>query len=287
LAAGLALLARVSMGVGLYAALGFLLLVILVRESRQGSASGQLLMPIAILLGSAMLAGFVNYQRWGNPFVFADTRLYLHNDEIPDRVLRAHIYGLFNLSRVPFGILYYFFPVWILRRGDGHLLLEEHQRRLIDVTEMPPSSFFLTDPLLMALLLYALWCLLSVQRSAGIDRPNVLAIGVGLTAAALLMLSAISMNFRYRIEFYPLIEFGAFLGFILLCRHASAATWGRGIGTLTITLTVLGILGSHVVMIMYKVSGYGSSIDSMHSGVVAYYQKHIQAWPSLARWIPH
>ena len=187
-----------------------------------------------ILLGFSALAGLVNYYRWGDPLVFADYRLYLTNSEEPGWLPLTKAYGLFNLSRIPFGIIYYFFPIWILRRNDGHRLLEEHQRHFIESTELPPSTFFLTDTLLMLLLLYAVWSLLRARRSAGIDRPSALAIGTGLTAPCLLMLSAISMNFRYRIEFYPLIEFGAFLGFLLLCKHTWTATTLRKVRTLAI-----------------------------------------------------
>jgi len=96
------------------------------------------------------------------------------NELFPDRLPRTQIYGLFNLSRVPFGIVYYFFPIWVLRRADGHLLFEEHQWRLIDATELPPSSFFLTDTLLMLLLSYAGWSLLNARRSDGINRLHAL-----------------------------------------------------------------------------------------------------------------
>jgi hypothetical protein len=300
--AGLALLARVSTGVGLYAALGLLVLAMLVREPSQGSGpqraatgatpilvrllSSQFLLPILLLLGFAVLTGLVNYQRWGHPLVFADYRLHIMNEYFPDRMPRTEAYGLFNLSRVPFGIVYYYFPIWVLFRHDGHLLFEEHQRRLMDATELPPSSFFLTDPILMLLLLYAGWSLLSARRSAGINRLHALAIGTGLTVPCLLMLSAISMNFRYRIEFYPLMEFGAFLGFVLLCSHPLAASSLRRVRTLAIASAALGILGSHAIMMLYKLSDLGPSIKLLRVGVFAYYLQKIQShWPWLGSWM--
>jgi hypothetical protein len=42
---------------------------------------------------------------------------------------------------------------------------------------------------------------------------SALAIECGFVAPCVLMLTALAMNFRYRLEFFPLIEFGAFLGF--------------------------------------------------------------------------
>jgi putative flippase GtrA len=289
--AGLALLTRVSMGIGLYTALALLLIVILIQSVWQGASTGpeakskpslallwrQFLAPALVLLVFAMLVGLVNYGRWGDPLVFADYRSYLMNALYPDRLARTEAYGLFNLERVPFGLVYYFLPIWVLVRGDGQLLFEEHQRRLMDATELPPSSFFLTDPLLILVCVYAAWALLSLRRSSGVNRLHVLAIAAGLGAACLLMLSAISMTFRYRIEFYPLMEFGAFLGFFLLCRSRLATISLRAVSTAVIASASLGILASHAVLVLYKTSYFGPPIDLLRRGVVAYYLERIHS----------
>jgi hypothetical protein len=192
-------------------------------------------------------------------------------------------YGLFNLSRLPFGFVYYFFPIWVLRGTDGHLLFEDYQRQLMDAVELPPSSFFLTDALLMMLLLYVGWSLLGRWRRGGMNGLHALTIGTGLAAPCLLMLSAISMNFRYRIDFYPLIEFGAFLGFLLLCRRPSAQTPIRRVRLLAIASTAIAIVGSHVVLVLYKLSGFGPASELTRIGVVAYYLHQIHAyWPAFA-----
>jgi hypothetical protein len=285
LVAGLALLTRVFMGVGLYAALGLLVLVMLVREPSQEDdpqraasratpflarlVSSQFMPPILILLSFAVLTGLVNYQRWGHPLVFQDYRLYIMYERHPDQLLRTEAYGVFNLSRISFGLIYYFCPIWVLLRSDGHLLFEEHQQRLIHATELPPSSLFLTDPLLLLLLLYAGWSLLSVRRSAGMNRLHALAIGTGLATAGLPILSAMYMSHRYRIEFYPLVEFGALLGFFLVGRLPLAATSLRRVGALAIAAATLGVFGSHVIMSLYGVSTYD---------IVAYYQQWIHSY---------
>ena len=284
LLAGLALLARVSMGIGLYAALG-LLLVSLASEShpkkekslaaistlKDRILSARFLLPLLILLGFAVIGGYVNYQRWGDPTVFADFNLHLMNDEYPDRRPRTEAYGLFNLLRIPFGLIYYFFPIWVIHRQDGHLVLEEHQRRLIDATELPPSSFFLTDPLFVLLLLYTGWLLLKTRRGTGINWRSAVAVGSGLSVAWVLMLAAISMNFRYRIEFYPLFELGGFLGFFALCRSSLPAHAMPRLRVISIVLCAIGILASHLVMIMYKLSEFGPAIDKLRPGVITYY----------------
>jgi len=62
--AGLALLTRVTFGIGLYAASGCLLLA--------RGRPRDLLAPCCILLAFAAMAGVVNEGRWGNPFTIAE-----------------------------------------------------------------------------------------------------------------------------------------------------------------------------------------------------------------------
>src|SRR5437870_50181 len=69
-AAGLCLITRVSTALGLYLALGLLMLQLLWQEWRAGRPLrllGQMIPAAAVLLAFVAVAGFVNYQRWGNP----------------------------------------------------------------------------------------------------------------------------------------------------------------------------------------------------------------------------
>jgi hypothetical protein len=54
---------------------------------------------------------------------------------------------LFNIKRLWYGILYYFFPIWTIIRPNGQFLFSEFEARLIDHIETPPASFLLSDPL--------------------------------------------------------------------------------------------------------------------------------------------
>jgi hypothetical protein len=140
--AGLALLTRVTFGVGLYAALAMLMLV----QAR--------LYPRAalILLGFAIATGAVNQGRWGNPLVFADfTRYAMSLDTEPERLAHFAAYGAFNPARIWLGLSYYFLPVWAIARSDGQLLFSEAQGRMIDSMELPIGSFLVSDPLLLVL----------------------------------------------------------------------------------------------------------------------------------------
>ena len=90
---------------------------------------------------------------------------------------------------------------------------------MIDANEMPPSSFFVSDPLLVLLcgvFLRALWR--KQWAGTGLQRPRrSLALFAGFGAQILLILIASSMTFRYRMEFYPSLELMAFLGFYAIC----------------------------------------------------------------------
>jgi hypothetical protein len=291
LVAGLALIARVSTGLGLFAAIVLLLATLLCTRDRDSGleldaqrdmpvyrclTSSRFMVPLLILVGFCALTGLVNYYRWGNPLTFANYHLYLTNTEYPDWLRLTQVYGLFNLSRIPFGVVYYFVPIWVFHRPDGHLLFEEHQRRIIESTELPPSSFFLTDPLLLLLFLYAAWSIVKARHTQGISRLQVLSVGIGLAVPCLLMLSAISMNFRYRIEFYPLIEFGAFLGFVLLNRAQLQWQVAR-LRLLVLASACVGVFASQVVLILYKVSDFGPATEHLQPGVFHYYWRLI-AW---------
>src|SRR5213075_2801565 len=106
-----------------------------------------LIAPAAIVLTFAAVAGFINLMRWGSPWVFADPQGYLWAImNAPERMARVQQYGEFNPVRIGYMLMYYFFPVWIFHDADGSLLWSAFQQRAIDSIELPPSSFFLSDP---------------------------------------------------------------------------------------------------------------------------------------------
>ncbi|HEY1797164.1 MAG TPA: hypothetical protein VGG57_13720 [Stellaceae bacterium] len=196
--AGMCLLTRVSTALGLYLALGFLWLVVVWRDRRWRQVA-----PIAILLGFAAMAGAINLARWGNPLVFADLSRALIGARFPDRLARLHRYGEFNLARLPFGLSYYLFPIWAL----PELIWTGFRDRMFDSVELPPASFLVSDPLLVALAVYG-----AIDTARRRDRL-VLPVLLGFLVPIGLMLTAISLTFRYRLEFYPFLELAAFVGF--------------------------------------------------------------------------
>jgi hypothetical protein len=238
LCAGLALLTRVSFGIGLYAAFGLFLAAR--WRPRDWPA------PVCVLLAFVAMVGIVNTGRWGDPFTFADfSRFDLSQDAAPDRLGRLAAYGTFNPARIWLGLGYYFFPIWIWIRSDGHVLFAESQATLMDAMELPPGSFFLTDPLLLGL---------AIAGAASIRDRARAALLLGLCAPPVLMLCAISMAHRYRMEFYPML--------FLAALYATAAA-GRRTDTRpafrawVIGSTVAGIIASHGMAVLDARSPWG------------------------------
>jgi hypothetical protein len=279
LLAGLALLTRVSTGLGLYAATGLLLLALIIdaavgnesvsRRSLAGrlltaTLSRQVLVPTMILIGFLVATGLVNFFRWGSPTTFADFSLDLMNEFYPDRLPRMHTYGLFNIARIPFGLGYYFVPIWMFEGTDGQLLFDAEQTRLFDAVELPPSSFFLTDLLPIAFIVFLAASILRPQSSRPISLVQLLALAGGLAVPCVLMLTAIYTAYRYRMEFYPEIDLLALLGFYSATSSAGALAVLHRYRSWTIAATLVSIISAHGMLLLYNHSPGGPAQPVLH-----------------------
>ena len=281
--AGLCLLTRVSTALGLYLALGCICLRLAWADLRSlnphaiGLRLRQFLWPTAILVCCAAVTFFINEQRWGNPLVFVDlTRSIKTVTQYADRFERERLYGDFNPIRLGYGLFYYFLPVWILRDGSGQLLWQGFAERTLDSAELPPAGFLVTDPLLLGL---AVCGILYLIRDRALPRRGLIGLtGLALSVPAMLMLIAVHMTFRYRMEFYPLFELFGFIGFGYI---ATAAAHGRGIGRWTAkateTVVAMGALWSivvaHGLWFVYVLSPFGPAWMEMHgAGVIEFYR---------------
>ena len=118
----------------------------------------RILAPITILGFFGGVVGVVNFQKWGNPFTFADYRYatYAGFQENALEVLRN--YGTFNLGRLWIEALYYSTGIpWLLK--GLHPFAEFLHARYQGI-EAPPFTPLLTNPitiLLTAIGLYRLW----------------------------------------------------------------------------------------------------------------------------------
>ena len=254
LAAGLALITRVSTGVGLYAALGLLMLwhswpgrMAPVAWLRAMLAP-RMLVALAILVAFLAATLGVNWARWGNPFTVMDVRLHIMNIRYPERMARVVATGEFNVGRLWFGLMYYFAPIWFLYPPGGNLLFADYAQRLVE-TELPPGSFLLSDPLL--LILGAMFLAQAWRRRR--ECAATLALAAGLLLPILLMLTMIFMNFRYRPEFYPFLTLIALAGVLALARHGGGERLARWAWPLTLT----GVLFAHFQLFLHMLSDPG------------------------------
>jgi hypothetical protein len=164
-------------------------------------ASKRTAVGLAILLGFVTLCGIVNYQRWGDPLKLTDFRSIGYVAD-PGRLARLEASGVFN------GVFYYFFPIWTIIRPDGQFLFSEFETRMLDGVEPPPSSFLLSDPLLLVLGGAFLLRLPRLARERLLDLRAVMAVMIG----------------------FPLLEFTDFLGFYAICADLAGFPHYRAAG---------------------------------------------------------
>ena len=285
--AGFALLARVTAGVALYLAL-FLLLVALAsppdvnlfrhplsvaRQLGRNFVRAPTIVPLAILALFMAATGAVNYFRWGNPMMFANYDLYAQAHSYPNFLPSLHTYGAFNVRRIPFGLVYYFFPIWVLHGPGGRLLFERMLTSLIGVIGLPPCTFLLTDLLPLAFiasLAIAVWR----KSRSGLAVPGrwAAAISLGLLAPCVLMLGFTWVLFRYRLEFYPELEFLAFLGlFLTVTDPAMLLKFTRCRRWLAAALLV-SVFASMTAFVLSNLSGDEAPQLLLQHGVVNYYK---------------
>ena len=275
--AGLCLLTRVSTSIGLYAACGAIMLPEFITEARIRSSRliQTILLPLAVLILFAAICGYINYARWGSPLTFQDYRYYnilTVNDPAYDVLIN---YGYFHVRRIPFGLQYYFLPVWTIIGPDGHFLFRAIQDRLYYTVELPPATFFASDPLL---------CFLAVLGCARLRRDRSIArlVAVCFMVPGLLILMAIAATFRYRMEFYPFFEFLALFGLLSLPgKIVARPRLLTGACGLMIAVT---IISSHVFLLAYKISPWGDSAVVEKIGWTAAYHEYFRlTYPGIGR----
>lgn len=280
--AGCTVLTRPTMGVALLAALALLMVVLAWRE-RAGSPRGRLagaaagrwrmMAPALVILAFLAAAGGVNLARWGHPLTFADMTLQAELlAEYPDRLARIQAQGLFDPRRLGLGIVYYFVPVWVFTR-DGRFLFHDDIERLFDAFELPPSSFFLSDPLTMALA--AIGCAAALRGTVpGVARGPALAVLAGLALSPALMLVAWYMAFRYRVEFMPLFLLAAGIGAIRVSHWMAGASAPAARRAMLAMAVLLGlqVAAAHAFAVIYRASPLGPSLWVAPRGLVAGYR---------------
>jgi hypothetical protein len=276
--AGLAFNTRVPIGVALY--LGTVILIAWTAWSRHAPeqrqwrcpASGRVFasavsalardshisLPVFVLGLGAVAGGIVNFGRWGNPFVFGANYTYWiqHN---PNVIVAIRDYGAFNFDRIGIALLYYATGIpYILKSVPP---FAEFFRSA--VMEAPPLTPLLTNPLtviLSGLGLYRLWFRPDLQpRSLAMLRIAL----IGHASAVVLILTCFTFTLRYRFDFAPFMTLAAFVGYRSLSITAAgfSGTWRRRILVAAVGLCVLGVVGSHYILLVHKVWSIGVPME--------------------------
>jgi hypothetical protein len=259
--AGLAINTRASIGVALY--LGTTLLVAWAAWKRQAGGTSttirglasdpSITLPIAVLLLFAIAVGAVNFARWGNPFTFVDFRYYYWGLRHANFLGILQNYGEINFGRMWIGGLYYAAGIPYLLKGV-HPFAEFLDSRIAAI-EAPPFSPFLTNPLTIFLAgsgVYHLWRRPSLSPQAVATLRLAL---VGHSSAVLLILAAMYLTMRYRFDFAPFMTMAALIGYRAISFTAAEGPegWRKRLRIAAASLCVLGVLGSHYVLLIHKV----------------------------------
>jgi len=277
--AGLAINTRAPIGVALY--LGTVILIAWAAWSRHapertqwrwpanakvlvGAVSAlardpRIWLPVLVLGLLAAADGIVNFGRWGNPFAFSGGNHTYWIERHPNVMVAVRDYGVFNLGRIGIAVLYYATGIpYILKSAPpfaGFLRC--------CVIEAPPLTPLLTNPLTVLLAgvgLYRLWCRPDLQpRSLAMLRIAL----IGHASAVVLILAFFTFTLRYRFDFAPFMTLAAFVGYRSLSITAAgfSGTWRRRILVAAVGLCVLGVLGSHYILLVHKVWSIGVPME--------------------------
>jgi hypothetical protein len=97
---------------------------------------------------------------------------------------------------------------------------------------------------------------------------------VALTIPGILIMMASYMAFRYRMEFYPLLEFGAFVGFWHLLSREPARWRGAFIGA-----AIAAVVVAQISWAVYLISPFASAEEKMDGmGWVEFYHLSLRRW---------
>jgi hypothetical protein len=272
--AGLAINTRAPVGVALY--LGTILLVAWTtwcqyasdRRTQQFSdketgLSSTILAPIAILGVAAVVAGVINFERWGNAFTFADFHYWdMRVNNYPNLAEILRKYGEFNVGRIWIGALYYATDIPYLLHTLSPFA-EFLRSRIVIIEAGPPMTPVLTNPLTIILAgigLYRVWWKLELST----QRVAILRLALlGHASAVILLLGFFAFHARYRFDFAPFMTLAALIGYgsVTMAVTEARDPWLKRVRIGAAGLCFLGILSSHYELLLYKVYGWVVPMD--------------------------
>ena len=252
--AGLAMNTRPSVGFDLVVGFGLIWLMCVRAEFLKGGfreTFPQLLLSGTILGIGLGIAGAVNFVRWGNPLTFVNfeySDLYVSN---PARMEIYRNFGTFNVFRIPFSALQYMtsIPYFAIKSVHFYNLIG----KTYDNMEGPPSSPFLTQPILIYLAAVGFKEMLRNLVSA--------AAYIGHILCGLLLCAALYTALRYEADLAGLYILPAAFGYPLVAHNLSQMPLKKKRATQLILslFLVIGIISSHYVYLMSSIYSLGTS----------------------------
>jgi hypothetical protein len=268
--AGVAFNTRGSVGVGLYVATFLLVLWSAWRWHRPARLSAAhagsmataigavardpvIIVTLGILTALAVMAGIVNFERWGNPLIFGgDANNYIVLKEKPDEVRMFNTYGAFNIQRIWVGFLYYATGIPWLVKGitpfSGFLHARYHS------IEGPPLVPLLTNPLTIILAGIGIYQLWRCPKSYPGGNPILWLTLAGHAVVIVIIFTVLSLTVRYRFDLAPFMTLAAFIGYRSFCLAAAEVgdASQKRLRIAAITLCLVGILFSHYTLLLHK-----------------------------------
>jgi hypothetical protein len=275
--AGLALNTRAPIGVALY--LGTSLLVAWIAWCRN-ALSDQLPMvgkvqlsltvlpPIAVLGLAAMVAGLINFERWGDALTFADFHDYDMKANVYTNLNEVlHNYGEFNVGRIWIGALYYATGIPYFLKDVPPFAEFLHARimggaRIIAI-EGPPITPVLTNPITIVLAGIGLYRVFWKPDIGTRDVTILHLVLIGHASAVFLILAAMTYTMRYRFDFAPFMTLAALVGYrsVLIVITGAREFWTKRMRIGMLSLCFLGIISSHYLLLIHKVWSHGVPME--------------------------
>ena len=176
---------------------------------------------------------------------------------------RSVIIGVFNLDRIGIGVLYYGSGIpYILKSAPpfaGFLRCSRDRGATAYAASHQPSN----RPPWRRRSLSPLVAAGSPPRSLAILQLVL----IGHASAVVLVLAFPLLPLRYRFDFAPFMTLAAFVGYRSLSMTVAgfSGIWRRPTLVAAVGLCVLGVLGSHYILLIHKVWSIGVPMEVRHA----------------------
>lgn len=234
-----------------------------------------------------LVAMKVNYERFGEPFNFCKLEYYQHFiNDAPQRLQGLKQWGIFNIYRIPFGIIYYFIPdknhfinqFPFIKISDKHSLFDTlRYNGSGKLREVSIDGIERLNPLTVsspAIVFFAFIGIFSLLNSG--------VLGIILILPFLLQsiftLGTAGITLRYTAEFVPFLVVCSIYSFSLIKDLEKMERLPRAfIRTIAVLITLVGMYTSLTTMLQFKLDLW--PVQPMaKANIVLFYSKVNQSW---------